>query len=149
MAFRKPVILFLCTGNSCRSQIAEGFLRHYAGDRFDVHSAGSEPKDEVHPFAIEVMDEKGIDISDHRPKHVGDYLGRLPVRHLIVVCGDANEKCPRIFPGLQTRQFWNLDDPAAFVGDRQETLDEFRRIRGEIETRVKLWIRDNALVERS
>ena len=145
----KPIVLFLCTGNSCRSQMAEGFLRHTAGDRFEVYSAGSEPKEEVHPLAIHVMAESGIDISDHRPKHVGDYLGRLPVRHLIVVCGGANENCPRIFPGMQTRTFWNLDDPAAFVGSDEDTLDEFRRIRDEIETRIKLWVRDTVLVERS
>ena len=125
--------------------MAEGFLRHYADDRFDVYSAGTEPKEEVHPLAIDVMDEMGIDISGQHPKHMKDFLGRLPVKHLIIVCGGANEDCPRIFPGMQTRSFWNLDDPAVFVGTEQETREQFRSVRDEIEKRIKLWIRDNLL----
>ena len=145
----KPIVLFLCTGNSCRSQMAEGFLRRVAGDRFDVHSAGNEPKAEIHPLAVEVMAERVIDISRQRPTHLKEYLGHLPVRHLIVVCGSADQSCPRIFPGAQSRLFWDLEDPAAFVGSEEATLEEFRRIRDEIEARVKLWTKDSAMVGRS
>ena len=112
----KPNVLFLCTGNSCRSQMAEGFLREYGSDKFNAYSAGTEPAERVHPLAVQVMAEKGIDISNQEPKNVGQYLGRLAVRHLIIVCSGANEKCPRIFPGMMNRHFWPFDDPAAFVG---------------------------------
>src|SRR3972149_4888088 len=90
-------VLILCTGNSSRSQMAAGLLRQLAGNRFDVFSAGTEPAERVHPLAVEVMAEKGIDISDKEPTDVGEGLGRLAVRYLIIVCQGANEKCPRIF----------------------------------------------------
>lgn len=135
-----PNILILCTGNSCRSQIAEGYLRHYAGDRFNVHSAGTEPAERVHPVAVKVMAEDGIDISGGRPKHVKEFLGRMGVRYLIIVCGDANETCPRIFPGMSERLYWPFDDPAAFKGSEQCTLDEFRRIRDEIKQQILAWL---------
>lgn len=137
----KPNILVLCTGNSCRSQMAEGFLRQLAGDRFNVFSAGTEPKDEIHPLARQVMNEVGIDISDQHPKGLEEFLGRLAVRHLIIVCTGADENCPRIFPGLGERLFWPFDDPAAFEGSPEETLDEFRRVRDEIKERITLWLK--------
>jgi arsenate reductase (thioredoxin) len=139
---RKPVVLFLCTGNSCRSQMAEGFLRQLGGDRFEVHSAGTEPAERVHPLAVEVMAEKGVDLSGNRPTDVGEYLGRLAVRHLIVVCHGANERCPRIFPGMLNRMFWPFDDPAAFEGPPAATLEKFRTICDEIETRIKQWLEE-------
>jgi len=138
----KPIVLFLCTGNSCRSQMAEGFLRHYAGDRFMAHSAGTEPAERLHPMAVDVMAEKGIDISEQEPKDVGKYLGRLPVRHLIIVCDGANEKCPRIFPGMLNRHFWPFDDPAAYVGSPAATLEKFRAVRDEIESRITEWLEE-------
>src|SRR5947207_11276540 len=101
-----PNILVLCTGNSCRSQMAEGFSRHYASDRFNAHSAGTEPKDEIHPLAIQVMQEIGIDLAGQHPKGLKGILGRLPVRYLIIVCGGANESCPVTFPGVLKRLFW-------------------------------------------
>ena len=112
----EPNILILCTGNSCRSQIAEGYFRHYAADRFETHSAGTEPKDAVHPLAVQVMAEEGIDISDHRPKDLQVFLGHMAVRYLIVVCDGANESCPRIWPGVLNRLYWPFADPAAFEG---------------------------------
>ena len=136
----KPSILVLCTGNSCRSQMAEGFLREYAGDRFDVYSAGTEPAERVHPLAIQVMNEIGIDISGQHPKSIKEYLGKLSARYLIIVCDSANESCPSIFPGMVHRLFWPFDDPAKFVGCPEETLDEFRRIRDEIRERVREWL---------
>jgi arsenate reductase len=138
----KPNVLVLCTGNSCRSQMAEGFLRHYAADLFDVYSAGTEPKDEIHPMAREVMSEIGVDLSGQRPKHLKEYLGHLPVRYLIIVCSGADESCPRIFPGLVERIYWPFDDPAKFEGSREETLVEFRRIRDAIRDRIVAWLRE-------
>ena len=136
----KPNVLILCTGNSCRSQIAEGLLRHYAGERFNVYSAGTDPKDEVHPLAVRVMDEIGIDISAQRPKALDQYLGRLALQHLIIVCDGANASCPTIWPMMQERHYWPFDDPAAFVGDEDETLAEFRRVRDEIRQRLLEWL---------
>ena len=136
----KPSILVLCTGNSCRSQIAEGFLRNLAGDQFSVYSAGTEPKEEVHPLAVKVMAEDGIDISQQRPKHLKKYLGMMPVRYLAIVCGGANENCPRIWPGMQERLYWPFDDPAAFEGSEEQTLGEFRRVRDEIKRHILTWL---------
>jgi arsenate reductase len=138
----KPNVLFLCTGNSCRSQMAEGFLRQSGGDRFTACSAGTKPAECVHPLAIEVMEEKDIDIGKSKPKNVSEYLGRLPVRHLILVCDGANEKCPRIFPGMMNRMFWPFDDPAAFQGSPEATLEKFRAVRDEIEARIKQWLKE-------
>ena len=137
----KPNILVLCTGNSCRSQMAEGYLRHLAGHLFNVYSAGTEPKDEVHPLAVQVMREIGIDISEQRPRGIKEFLGRLPVRFLIIVCSGANENCPRVFPGLVERIFWPFDDPAQFEGTPDETLAEFRRVRDEIRERIIEWLK--------
>lgn len=138
----KPNVLFLCTGNSCRSQMGEGFLRQMGADRFAAHNAGTEPAERVHPLAIEVMGEKGIDISRAEPKSVGDFLGRLPVHHLIVVCDGANEKCPRVFPGMMNRMFWPFDDPAAFVGSGAATREKFRAVRDEIKARIQQWLKE-------
>jgi arsenate reductase len=122
--------------------MAEGFLRQYGSDTFDAYSAGTEPAERVHPLAVAVMAEKGIDISHQEPKSVGKYLGRLPVRHLIIVCDGANEKCPRIFPGMMNRMFWPFDDPAAFVGSPAATLEKFRTVRDEIDQRIQEWVKE-------
>jgi arsenate reductase (thioredoxin) len=135
----KPVVLILCTGNSCRSQMAEGFLRKYAGDRYEIHSAGTEPAEHVNPLAVQVMAEMGIDISDQQPKHLRDFLGRAPVRHLLIVCDKANGSCPRIWPGALTRDYMPFDDPATFEGSPEETLAEFRRVRDLIGDAMIHW----------
>lgn len=140
----KPNVLFLCTGNSCRSQMAEGFLRELGGERFEAVSAGTEPAERIHPLAIQVMAEKGIDISQQDPKNVAQYLGRLAVRHLIIVCAGANEKCPRIFPGMMNRMFWPFDDPAAFEGSPAANLEKFRTVRDQIEARIKQWLKETS-----
>jgi arsenate reductase len=88
------------------------------------------------------MSEKGIDISDGEPKNVGQFLGRLPVRHLVIVCDGANEKCPRIFPGMMNRMFWPFDDPAAFICSEAATLEKFRTVRDQIESRIKQWLKE-------
>ncbi len=129
-------VLFLCTGNSCRSQMAEGFLREYGSHRFTAFSAGTEPAERVNPLAVEVMAEKGIDIGSQQPRDVSNFLGRLFVRHLIIVCAGANEKCPRIFPGMLNRMLWPFEDPAG------GSIEEFRRVRDEIEARINQWLRE-------
>ncbi len=134
------IVLFLCTGNSARSQMAEGLMRKKTGTDFEVHSAGIEPAPSVHPLAVAAMREIGIDISSQRPKSVKDYLGRLPVRHLIIVCDDANEKCPAVFPGVITRDFWPVENPAAFEGTEEAKLDAFRAARDEISARIDRWL---------
>jgi arsenate reductase (thioredoxin) len=135
----KPIVLILCTGNSCRSQMAEGFLKRVAGDRYEIHSAGTEPASQVHPLAVQVMDEVGIDINRHKPKPLSKYLGYMPVRHLLIVCDKANGSCPRIWPGTLSRTYLPFDDPAAFQGTPTETLEEFRRVRDLIGEAVANW----------
>jgi arsenate reductase (thioredoxin) len=143
----KPNVLFLCTGNSCRSQMAEGFLRHHSGDRFNVYSAGTDPAERVHPRAVQVMSEAGIDISGQRPKGVKEYLGKLQIRYLIIVCSGADESCPRVFPGVLHRLFWPFDDPARLTGDEEEVQDGFRRIRDEIAARIEQWLSLHPVVQ--
>jgi arsenate reductase len=136
----KPIVLILCTGNSARSQMAEGLLRTKAGDTFEVQSAGMEPAAAVNPLAVEAMREVGIDISSHRPKNLDVFLGKLPVRHLITVCHDAEGKCPSVWPGVLTRVHWPIEDPAAFRGDRVAALQKFRQARDEISGRLDAWL---------
>lgn len=126
----KPIVLVLCIGNSCRSQMAEGFLRAAVGDLVDVRSAGSKPTGAVHPRAIQVMSEIGIDISGHASKHVREFLEQ-PVTTVITVCGNADDACP-IFPGKVTRYHWPFADPAHAQGTDEEVLREFRRVRDEM-----------------
>jgi len=132
----KRRVLFLCTGNSCRSQIAEATLRAVAGDAYEVYSAGTHPAESVHPLAIEVMREVGIDISGQRPKHVNELLD-LRFHRVITVCDKANEQCP-FFPGAE-RIHWPFEDPALATGTLEEKLKVFRRARHEIRTRLELW----------
>jgi arsenate reductase (thioredoxin) len=126
----KPTILILCTGNSCRSHIAEGFLAAAAGDLVNVHSAGSNPAGYVHPLAIQVMAEAGIDISGHRSKHLREFLDQ-PVHTVITVCGNLDQGCP-IFPGQVNRHHWPFLDPAKATGTETEMLECFRRVRDEM-----------------
>lgn len=130
MPSAKPVVLILCTGNSCRSHLAEGILRAAAGDLLDVRSAGSQPAGRVHPLAIQVMREIGIDISSHRSKSMTEFLS-TPVETVITVCGDADQACP-VFPGQVNRHHWPFDDPARATGTEGERLAVFRRVRDEI-----------------
>ena len=123
-------VLVLCTGNSCRSHIAEAILRAAAKDIFEVHSAGSNPAGFVHPKAVAVMKEIGIDISNHSSKHMNDFLKRN-VHTVITVCGNADQACPS-FPGQLKRYHWGFDDPAKAEGSDEEVLDVFRRVRDEI-----------------
>lgn len=126
----KPNVLILCTGNSCRSHMAEGILRAVAGDVVEVHSAGSKPSGYVHPKAIEVMREIEIDLSAHTSKHMNEFLNR-DVQTVITVCGNADQACP-IYPGQVNRHHWRFDDPAHATGSEEQVLAEFRRVRDEI-----------------
>jgi arsenate reductase len=126
----KPTVLVLCTGNSCRSHLAEGILRAALGDSFVVQSAGSKPAGYVHPLAIQVMKEIGIDISGHRSKHLDEFLNQ-PIETVITVCGNADQACP-MFPGQVNRYHWGFDDPAHAIGTDEEKLAVFRRVRDQI-----------------
>ena len=132
-----PRVLFLCTHNSARSQMAEGLLRTMAGDRFEVQSAGTE-KTAVHPLAIRVMAEHGIDISGHSSK-VYDGLIAASWDSVIAVCDDANERCP-VFPGAIEHLHWSFEDPSRATGDEQARLVVFRRVRDEIEAWLVEWL---------
>jgi len=130
----KARVLFLCTHNSARSQMAEGLLRHLAGDRFEAYSAGTEAT-HVRPLAMRAMNEIGVDISGHESKTLERYLGE-PFDYVITVCDDANEACPS-FPGATTRLHWSLPDPSAAKGSEEEQLAVFRSVRDEIRDRMQ------------
>ena len=130
----KKRMLILCTGNSARSQMAEGLLRHDAGDRFTVESAGTKPGT-VRPEAIAVMKEVGIDITSHRSKHVGEFAGQ-DFDYVLTVCDNAKEGCP-VFFGKATRLHHNFNDPAAVEGSEEKRLDEFRRVRDELRSYLR------------
>jgi len=130
MPAEKPTVLILCTGNSCRSHMAEGILRRAAGDLLDVQSAGSKPAGYVHPLAILVMAEIGIDISTHRSKPLTEFLNQK-IETVITVCGDADQACP-IFPGQVNRHHWGFYDPAKAEGIDAEKLSVFRQVRDEM-----------------
>ena len=129
-------VLVLCTGNSARSQMAEGLLRELGGGRFEVHSAGTRPGG-VRPEAVEAMREVGIDISGHRSKSVEEFAGQQ-FDAVITVCDNARENCP-VFPGRVERVHWGFEDPAAAVGDWDARLSVFRRVRDEIGARLREW----------
>lgn len=127
---QNPRVLILCTGNSCRSHIAEGILRHAAGDLFEVFSAGSKPAGYVHPKAIAALAELGIDIAQHTSKHMNEFLTR-DIHTVITVCGHADQACP-MFPGQVNRYHWGFSDPAHATGTDEKIMAEFRRVRDEI-----------------
>ena len=127
---KKPNVLILCTGNSCRSHMAGGILRHIAHDLFEVRSAGSDPAGYVHPLAIAALAEIGIDISAHTSKHLGFFL-KKQVDTVITVCGNADAACP-VFPGQTHRHHWGFEDPPKAVLPGETEMDAFRRIRDQI-----------------
>ena len=126
----KPKVLILCTGNSCRSHMAEGILRNSAAELIEVASAGSNPSGYVHPKAIAVLDEIGIDISSHTSKHMNDFLDQ-DVHTVITVCGNADQECPT-YPGQFHRHHWGFEDPAHAEGSEDEVMEVFRKVRNEI-----------------
>ena len=134
----KPKVLFLCTGNSARSQIAEGVLRALADDHFEVFSAGTEPKGIILPEVQEVMREAGIDIANQYSKSVTEYLGKEVFAHIITVCANAEEICPVIFLSMGKHEHFPFDDPAKFEDSTR--LESTRRVRQQIEDRLRLWL---------
>ena len=143
---QKPNVLFLCTGNSARSQLAEGLLRALAGDHFEVFSAGTEPKGRILPEVQEAMREIGVDISSQWSKSVTEYLGKKIFAHVITVCADAEENCPAVFLGMGTHEHWPFDDPAK--ADDESRLDLTRRVRDEIATSLRTWLTEQGVTPR-
>lgn len=136
---RNAKILFLCTSNSARSQMAEAFARHYAGDWLEAHSAGLEPKG-INPYTVRVMEEIGIHLDGQRSKSVREYMGTTHFDYLVTVCQHAEENCPTTFLGFGTKMHWAFDDPAAFVGSPEDTLAKFRAVREQIGAAVRDWL---------
>jgi arsenate reductase len=137
----KPQVLFLCTGNSARSQMAEAFLKRYAGDTFDVQSAGLEPKG-INPCTVRVMAEVGYDMSGHRSKSLREFMGHTHSRYVITVCGHADAYCPQGLWSSGQKLHWPFDDPAAFVGSDEEKLAQFRLIRDQIDQKILAWLKE-------
>lgn len=137
----KPRVLFLCTHNAARSQMAEALLRKLAGDRFDVASVGLDPT-EVHPLTHHVLAEVGIDTSGLTAKGAKEFLGKVSVRHAIIVCAQAEARCPRVFPFTLEVLSWPFDDPTRTEGSPELRLARFRRVRDEIEGRLREWLRE-------
>ncbi len=135
----KTNVLFLCTGNSCRSQMAEAFLRAFAGDSFMVYSAGLEPG-VINPWTYRAMAELGYDLAGQRSKHVNEYQGVVDFDYVITVCDDADQNCPAFLGRARHRLHWGFEDPATFVGAEEETRAKFREVRDTIASRIKMWI---------
>ena len=135
----KIKVLFLCTGNSARSQMAEAFLRKYAGDRFEAYSAGMEPRG-IHPYTNRVMEEIGISLTGQYSKDIREYMGKVHFGYLIILCDEAEKTCPKTFPGISQRLHWSFEDPAAIGGSDDEKLAKFREVRDQIDQRIKAWL---------
>ncbi|MEZ4733713.1 MAG: metalloregulator ArsR/SmtB family transcription factor [Caldilineaceae bacterium] len=136
----KRKVLFLCTGNSARSQMAEAFMRTYAGDRYEVHSAGLHPKG-MNPYTVRVMEEVGLDLSEQRSKDVSEYLGRTNFAYLFTVCARGEADCPTSFLNNGGERIeWDFADPVAFAGTEEETLAKFRAIRDQIDQQIRAWL---------
>ena len=134
----RPRVLFLCTHNAARSQIAEAFLHHYAGDRFEAR-ARTQPT-QVHPLTREVLTETGLDPSRLRAKSLDAFLGRVRIHYAIIVCDEAEEHCPRLYPFALQTLYWPFDDPTQVAGSRQECLRTFRNVRDQIAHQVWVWL---------
>lgn len=132
-------VLFLCTANSARSQIAEALLRHHGKDRFQAYSAGIKSTG-INPYTLQVMNEIGIDMKDQYSKSLDTYLGREHFQYVITVCARAEEQCPTVFPGMGKRLHWAFDDPASLVGNEEEKLSKFREIRDQIQEKILHWV---------
>ena len=137
----KPKVLFLCTRNSARSQMAEAFLKKNSGDKFEAYSAGFEPE-AIHPYTEQVMQEIGVPLTGQYSKSFGEYMGKVHFAYLITVCAEAEKKCPTTFPGVGQRLHWPFEDPAAFEGSDNEKIAKFREVRDKIEQKIKEWFQD-------
>jgi len=139
----KAKVLFLCTGNSARSQMAEAFLRKYGGDEFEAYSAGLEPKG-INPYTERVMEEVGVGLSGQYSKDIREYMGKVHFAYVITLCDNAEANCPTTFPGISQRLHWSFEDPVAFVGSEDEKLAKFREVRDRIEQRIKEWLEEKS-----
>jgi arsenate reductase (thioredoxin) len=135
----KTKVLFLCTGNSARSQMAEAFLRKYGGDPFEAYSAGIEPKG-IDPYTERVMREVGVSLSGQYSKDIKEYMGKIHFAYVIILCDEAEKSCPATFPGMGQRLHWSFEDPAGVAGSDEEKLTKFREVRDTIEQRIKAWL---------
>ena len=135
----KTKVLFLCTGNSARSQMAEAFLKKHGGDQHDAYSAGTEPKG-INPYTERVMEEAGVSLSGQYSKHIKEYMGKIHFAYVITLCDEAEKSCPAIFPGMGQRLHWSFEDPAAIVGSDDERLAKFREVRDRIAQRIREWL---------
>jgi arsenate reductase len=135
-----PKVLFLCTGNSARSQMAEAFLRAYAGEHFDVYSAGIEPKGLILPEVLTVMEERGLDLQGQYSKNVKEYLGKMHFAFVITVCANAEKNCPTIFLNMGRHEHWPFDDPVEFRGNESDRLEFVRDIRDRIDQCIQQWL---------
>jgi arsenate reductase len=140
-ATMKTKVLFLCTGNSARSQMAEAFLHRLGAEQFEASSAGLEPKG-LNPLTVQVMAEIGYDLSGCRSKSVDEFLGGQHFHFIITVCDDADQNCPRIWPGVHQRLHWSFEDPAAFSGTEAERLTKFRQVRDQIQENILAWVKE-------
>lgn len=139
---KKPKVILLCTGNSARSQMAEGLMQKLGGAHYDIYSAGIEPKG-INPLAIQAMDQIGIDIRGQESTDLRTYLGHVEFAYLITLCGDAEKNCPRTFLSMGEHQHWDLEDPAAAQGTEAEKSAKFVEIRDEIDRRIHDWLADH------
>jgi arsenate reductase len=135
---RKPLLLFICTANSARSQMAEALMRRHAGEHFEIHSAGVRPTG-INPLTIRVLEEIGLDTGGLRSQGLDEYLGKVHVNRVFIVCAQAQRDCPRIH-GATATEFWPLDDPAAAEGTEEQRLERFREIRDQIDARIRGWL---------
>lgn len=140
----KTKVLFLCTENSARSQMAEAFLRYYGGDQYEAYSAGLDPRG-INPLTEKVMAEKGIILENQYSKDLSEYLGKVHFSYLITVCSNAEERCPSTFPGVSRRLSWEFVNPAATEGGIEDKLAKFRIVRDQIEEQIKGWLSEQDL----
>ena len=139
MAETKPRVLFVCTHNAARSQMAEILLRHYAGERFEVLSAGATPT-QVHPLTRQVLTDIGLDPSGLYAKDLDDFLAKVSIAYAIIVCDQAEDGCPRLYPFALTTLYWPFDDPTQVEGSMAERLRGFRTVRDQIDGRIRDWL---------
>jgi arsenate reductase len=140
----KPAVLFVCTHNAARSQMAEALLKHRAGEHFDAYSAGAEPT-EIHPRTVRVLRELGIDASGQHAKPLKAYLGKLAINYAIFVCKNAEERCPTLWPSALVRMSWPFDDPTAATGSEDDRLAKFRAVRDQIDAKISAWLNELGL----
>jgi len=142
----KPAVLFLCTGNSARSQMAEGLLRREAGEHFEAYSAGPSPSF-VNPLAIQVMNEAGINITSHRSKHLIEFQGMPQIQYVIVVCSETDKACPTSWAGIKKRLVWPIADPCRETEALNQKVQQFRRCRDELWDRIRRWVKEPGVIE--